>query len=89
MKNYDFFTGESEVKNKPAFGHMSLYQRIKARNHYQKSFSKDKRCKNCANCIVGDYHNKTYYKCKFIGISNSTATDIRAGNVCDLFERIK
>jgi hypothetical protein len=87
MKNLDFFDGETEVSSKPDFGHMNTYQRTKARNHYRKSFSKENKCKNCEFCLSGNYHNKRYYKCKFIGVSNSPATDIKVNNVCDLYKR--
>ena len=64
----------------------SCYQRFKRRFNYQKSDDKNKRCKNCGNHINKPYHNGKYHKCKLIGSSCSTATDIRVGHVCDKWE---
>ena len=44
-------------------------------------------CKTCAFCVKVSGGSKSYYKCKHIGDSRSTATDIRLRDVCDLWER--
>jgi len=61
----------------------SPYQKFKSFNHYRKSENKKERCKTCSSLIKKSYHSKNYYKCKLIGCSSSTATDIRLGNVCN------
>lgn len=43
-------------------------------------------CGNCANHIKTDHHYKTYHKCALVGMSHSTATDIRLKCVCDCWE---
>lgn len=48
---------------------------------------KDKCCKICKHSYGRTYHNKTYYKCIFIGCSHGTATDIRLKNGCNKFEK--
>ena len=60
----------------------SKYQRFKSMYHYRESIGAE-RCKNCINCIVINYHNKNYYKCEIMGISNSEASDIRIKMICD------
>lgn len=39
--------------------------------------NKNVRCKDCIHCIRLNGNNKYYYKCEIMGISSSTATDIR------------
>lgn len=34
-------------------------------------------CKTCQHLIKKVFHDKTYYKCERLGVSNGTATDIR------------
>lgn len=64
-----------EVKAKPR----SKYQRWKLKNNYRKA-DNGMRCANC-KYILGT----RFYKCKLLGLSCSSATDIRLSNVCDLF----
>ncbi len=84
MKNYDLFQeGETEIVDQTASGiHLSKYQRIKASNHYRKSTGVNK-CGNCAEHLKKNMHGKNYHKCKLIGLSDSEATDIQVGAVCD------
>lgn len=62
------------------------YQKTKFNNHYRRSKEDKICCKYCRYVGYFRYHDKGYYKCSIIGISHSTATDIRARNVCDRFE---
>lgn len=55
-------------------------------HNYRKAKLANK-CKNCEWRIVMDHHDKIYHKCKHLGITNGSATDIRIGCVCDLYER--
>ena len=50
---------------------------IKSRFRMIYGVNSDKKCGNCINCVKISVNNKHYYKCKIMGISNSTATDIR------------
>ena len=68
---------------------MSRYQMIKAGNRYRKSEDKRKRCKTCDHHQALSYHDKIYHKCEEIGQSQSSATDIRIGYVCDKWEAQK
>lgn len=76
---------EKHVGKEP--GHESNYQRFKKQFQYRKSYDNDKKCKFCKHAIHGEYHDKTYWKCKLLGISHSPATDIRASYVCSKFEK--
>ena len=50
-------------------------------------FNDDHICKECRNVLYYRYNNKVFYKCAKIGISSSSATDIRLKDKsCDLFE---
>lgn len=47
---------------------------------------KGRKCKECDNFRVYDYHGKRYFKCAAYGISNSEATDWGANYLaCGLF----
>ena len=65
------------------------YQRLKQQMHYRKAnvLKGEMYCKYCKHCLKMDYHNKIYYKCELIGVSNSEATDIRVKNTCDMFNK--
>ena len=58
----------------------SKYLKWKFINQYKKA-ENNKCCKNCKHLI-----KSKYYKCELLGISNSTATDIRLSNTCIQFE---
>ena len=61
----------------------SPYQQWKLENNYRKANSEN-RCKDCKNLFVRQEKNK-YYKCILLGLSGSSATDVRLSNVCNLF----
>ena len=70
---------ESDLKS---IQHLSKYQKTKRNNRYRKSDGTYK-CNNCYHHYLYEYHDKIYHKCELIGVSNSEATDIRSGHVCD------
>jgi len=75
----DLFGGETKyVEPKPK-------KLIDALSNYRHSES-DKKCKNCSNLIKKRQNMKNYYKCALLGVSRSSATDIRLNNVCDHYE---
>lgn len=48
--------------------------------------SRGNKCKDCSNLSHFMYHEKSYYKCKCYGISNSKATDFRLSyDACGMF----
>lgn len=59
-------------------------QKMISNYNYRKSIN-DKKCRNCISFMMKSY-NKTYFKCKKLGNTNSPATDIRANHVCDVWE---
>jgi hypothetical protein len=76
--------GEKDNKLEFVMSYRQLGKRQKIRKYLNYRLgNKEKSCRNCSHCIKFDYHNKVYYKCEIIGVSNSTATDIRLKNVCD------
>jgi hypothetical protein len=63
-------------KPKPALA------RILGPLHYRKAETREQRCATCAHHMI-NCHARNYHKCDLAGSSNSPATDIRAGWVCD------
>ena len=68
-------------------------QEFKAKNKYRKNDFFWVRCEFCANCVrkFDEYSSnprKVYYKCKNLGLSSSTKTDVRRSYVCNLWEGI-
>jgi hypothetical protein len=57
----------------------------KIRHSYGKSNGPSK-CGNCRFHIIKKYQNN-YHKCTQLGISASSASDIRVGNVCELWQQ--
>lgn len=71
------------------YNKLSVYQKFKIDNHYQKAVNHNKDGRMCAKCKFLDYdpyHQRNYYKCKLLGTSRGEATDIRLSYVCDRFE---
>lgn len=66
-----------------------FYKKKKTELHLRMTnYCVNENCKHCVFRITFNYHNKNYHKCKLIGISHSTATDIRLSNVCDKFNAL-
>jgi len=82
-KEVDLFGNEYDLNSLitecKLFGKRQL---IKQKIRYRLSENKDKCCKTCINCFSKKYANR-YYKCKIIGDSDCSASDIRLKNVCD------
>lgn len=68
-----------DIPPKPPRG---VFKKWKVENFYRKSDG-DKKCGNCCSFVELEHHNKTYFKCKLLGISNSEASDIRKSYVCN------
>ena len=60
-------------------------QRALGKYHYRRSFDRKICCKTCAEIFR---HLGRYYKCRLVGDSASSATDIRARNVCEAWKPI-
>ena len=84
MKVINLFGEIVDLQDNKRSGSESSYQRFKRMNHYRKSDSPQ--CKTCIHHVVFKYHDKYYHKCELLGISNSEATDIRVGYVCNKWE---
>jgi len=84
MNHPDLFGGETPANN-PGPPYLSPYQKFKIQNNYRRSANKLRRCKTCKFITFHEY-NRKYYKCQLIGESNSAATDIAIGHVCDKWE---
>ena len=82
----DLFDREVKPPDMTKKKQLGVYQQWKARNGYRLG-TKDQCCKLCKNRQSGQYHGKVYHKCNLLGMSHSTATDIRLKNVCNLFEK--
>jgi len=81
MKNLDLFGRETEAVQNPTILQLA---------RYRKATPEEKEagyvCKNCRYLITVDYHDKRYFKCEWIGLSHSAATDIRLSGICPKFE---
>ena len=80
----DFPFVEEPQEPKPKL--IGKYQKWKYENKYQKSTENRKCCKFCKHCYPQVHHMRTYYKCDVLGFSHGSATDVRLGYVCNLFE---
>jgi hypothetical protein len=82
----NIFGEEQPFTNLPNTEHQSTYMRFKKQNRYRRTDSKVICCKTCVNHIHKEFHGKHYHKCKLIGDSGCTATDIQVSAVCDKFK---
>ncbi len=82
--NPDLFGGESRIVSSSRPG--TYADALKKRNYRKQEFGNPYRCKNCKHFIRKEYA-KRYFKCELLGDTRSEATDIKANNVCDLYEK--
>jgi hypothetical protein len=61
---------------------LGVYQKIKLSILYRKANVPFISCKVCTSRIRDIHHDKTYNKCKFIGISRSESSDILVDHTC-------
>lgn len=87
MKQLDIFGKETDINS--FCDHIDIKQKertIKGKFRSSFGFYKDHQCRECQHHVVLHYNNKNFYKCRMIGISNSSATDIRLKDyACKLF----
>ena len=65
------------------------YRATLAMMGYKRRFFQDTCCKTCINQYHISHNDKTYNKCRLIGDSRSSATDIRGTFVCKKWEQKK
>ena len=85
MSPIDLFGKDTPIITINPNVHESSYQRYKRIYKYKKSKDPVKKCLNCVHMRGYEYHDRIYYKCKKIGVSNGAATDIRLSYVCTQF----
>ena len=77
----DLFGGETRVVT----GKKSYYQERRLKMNYRRATEKNKNCSTC-NMSFMRFGGRHYYrKCKIIGCSASTATDVSRNYVCNEF----
>lgn len=87
MKQLDIFGKETDISLLVHTIDIKPKDRtIKGKFRSYFGFYKDHKCKECQHHIVLHSNNKKFHKCRMIGISNSSATDIRLKDyACKLF----
>lgn len=90
MKQVDIFGNEiplEEIEYKP-LEHQGGRIPFKTKFRSFHGFKEGLYCKNCKYFEEHGYNRKTFFKCKKLGVSSSTATDIRKNDIaCNLYER--
>lgn len=87
MKQLDIFGNLIDIETISEEEHKLKHQTIKQNFRNMYGLKKDDKCANCAHLYARYHNNRTYYKCKKIGLSNSKATDIRLKDTaCNLFK---
>jgi hypothetical protein len=80
----DLFGTDIPIPDKVKLAHLSPYQRFKLANNYRKATGSD-RCCHCGSFIRCEYHDRQYFKCRQMGCSHGSATDIRRSYICNRF----
>jgi len=65
---------------------MGPYHRFKAANQYRHG-DNHMNCGTCDNFTRRVGSDKVYFKCKLMGVSHSSASDILKSGVCDMWEK--
>lgn len=83
MRQLELFGGEAELKT---ISKTPARETIKSRWRKMYGYLDGKQCKECK--YLGSYTaNKKWYKCTLMGMSNSSATDIRLKDIaCNRYE---
>ena len=91
MKQLDIFGKETDINSICENINIKKERTIKGKFRSAYGYDKRNRCKECQHHIVLHYNDKNFHKCKMIGISHSSATDIRLkDHACKLFvEEVK
>lgn len=80
----DLFGGRTRIVSR---GSSPYIDRKKRMGFREQSDDPTTTCKYCAHRITINHHNKRYFKCALIGVSQSEATDIRLKNTCNRFAK--
>jgi len=81
----DIFGGKTAMVEPEQVRPASRYMYFRLRNDYRDG-TKEQRCATCKHSIQIRFYTKRYRKCNLMGLSRSSASDIRAGGVCDRWE---
>ena len=61
---------------------------IKTKFRYMHGYDDEHKCGDCEHCVRVNAGHRTVYKCKVMGITSSTATDIRLKDIaCRAWKR--
>lgn len=81
MKQLNIWGGEDEVKD------INKKKTIKDKFRERYRYINGKTCGECDNLAELPYHGKVYFKCPYLGLTQSQATDIRKKDkACRLFK---
>lgn len=84
MNHLDLFGGETPMQEK----RRGAYQEKRLNMAYRKTEGKEN-CGNCKKSYMRPGVAGYYRKCKEVGNSRSTATDVSNKCVCNLWEKVK
>lgn len=86
MEQLDLFGGGVKVSEKPSCPRTTMKNAFRTCYGYKAGSY----CKNCKKFVEIHYHNKRYFKCLKLGITASSASDIRKHDIaCNLYEEAK
>ncbi len=68
-------------------GRASKYQIWRNINYYRRAEDKEMSCETCKNRATRHPNKRQYHKCILIGMSFSSATDIRLRDICNRWEK--
>lgn len=89
MKQYDIFGNEVDIETIQIYPPPRSGKTMKQKFRYNYGFKNGYFCKNCKYFVECTY-NRKYFKCEKLGITSSSATDIRKSDVaCNLYEEDK
>lgn len=89
MKQYDIFGNAIDVEKIQSYPPPRSGKTLKSKFRNNYGFKDGFFCKNCKYFVECQY-NRKYFKCEKLGITSSSATDIRKSDVaCNLYEEEK
>jgi hypothetical protein len=83
----DLFGNEAPTKEYTGRHQHTILAKRLGPLHYRKAQDRSVRCATCAHHFLRCGHQRIYHKCDLVGCSFSSATDIRAGHVCNAWRK--
>ena len=79
----DLFGGETKIPERAVHQKEKMLDVWRRVAHYRRANEGENSCKTCEFHVIPGGVANTYHKCRKLGVTGSSASDIRTGHTCD------